>query len=667
MLDKKTFTIDEIEKLPESKLVVFIDGGIYDLTEFVNIHPGGREILEKFNRKDASKAFQLVHHSAEAIQMLPKYCMGVLAGYENQFNQTLQSTFKKDSFFANVRKKLITHEDHFHIHKILGSLVIGHFLVRIVILMVGTVIYLYSGNREIFHLNKSLDPAWLLITMALVHGALSLSSLQFFVPKKASQSKPMIHDLFRAHSITFALRAVACMLLYVLIQEDYALRNLLISLVVFSALISADVITHKLTAPGDRFDTTASMPYWFGISVKRQQVHKFLYGYAQFLATLVCMFGGYAGALYTLAPIQGAAFGMTLTRKNILSAHAHHNIYLALLFLPVPFAFFLFPIRVTVTLLVTLILFYLRTLGVNKYVLWVPGLILFNLAYVPEEYWKPFFLGCAFLSISGISINLFVLKFKKPQRVDKNNRLIERKIISEDAFEITIRTKFPMTILPGQHVLIRLSDKLERKYSPVASTYLAETDQTLLNLRIKLYEHESYQTASSYLSTCPIGTVLDCHGPIGEKFYCTNSKSIVDRIQGISVEPEKNSIYLCSAGSGITPIYQLAKAMCEARQTFSLITCDKTPEHLMMKHELIDLKKQYAECFDWISIFSQSSLGFQNANQVIQGRLDSDFIDTFVEHNNDKVVIICGPEQWQRLITTTLNKRQDTSLKQITW
>src|SRR5690606_17771921 len=142
--------------------------------------------------------------------------------------------------------------------------------------------------------------------------------------------------LFRAHSINFALRAVACMLLAVLLQEHQALRYLAISLVILLTFIIADIITAKLTDPTDRFDTTASMPYWFGVSPRRQNIHKYFYGYAQFLASFVCLTAGYAGALYTLAPIQGAAFGMTLVRKNLISPKLYHNIYFALLFLPIP-------------------------------------------------------------------------------------------------------------------------------------------------------------------------------------------------------------------------------------------------------------------------------------------------------------------------------------------
>lgn len=666
MLNKRIYSIEEIKRLPSTLIILIIDGGVYDVTEFLNSHPGGREILEKFNRKDASKAFQLTHHSKEALQMLPKYCVGVLEGYEEQFKNNYEIVSSDSSFFSNVRKKLFTHEDKFHIHKALGVLVLGHFVVRMTLLILGVVVFLLYSDRSLFLLNLQLNPAWLLITMALIHGMLSLSSLLFQVPRKASQSKPMIHGLFRAHSITFALRAVACMIIYVLFQgEEKVWGVLLISMVVLISFVIADIISKKFDDKDDRFDTTASMPYWFGVSPERHATHKFLYGFAQFLATFVCLSGGYAGTLYTLAPIQGAAFGMTLVRKGIMSARTYHNIYLISLFLPVPFAFCFFPIRVTAGLLVALFLFYLRTRGVNKYLLWLPLLLLWNIFLIPVTYRLNFSVGVATISMFLVFINLLYLKLKKEQRIDKNNRMIERKKISKDAFELIIRTKLPMTILPGQHVIIRLSDHLERKYTPIWSKYLESSDQTLLCLRIKLYESKQHQTASSYLTSCPINTVLDLHGPVGEKFYCDKNKSIVDRIHELTIEPKTTNIYLFSAGSGITPIFQLAKAICEQGDPLTLVTCDKSPEYLIMKQEISELKHQFPELLTWVSIFSHGSSDFKISDAVINKRLQPDMLDSLLNNKSNKedAVIICGPEQWQTMISKTLNK----NIKIVTW
>ena len=37
------YSLDEVKELPESLVVVIIDGGIYNVTEFIDLHPGGRK------------------------------------------------------------------------------------------------------------------------------------------------------------------------------------------------------------------------------------------------------------------------------------------------------------------------------------------------------------------------------------------------------------------------------------------------------------------------------------------------------------------------------------------------------------------------------------------------------------------------------------------------
>ncbi|PWN35291.1 putative cytochrome b5 [Meira miltonrushii] len=64
----KTFEADEVKqhKSEESAWVV-VDGGVYDVTEFLEDHPGGKKILLKNCGKDASEAFW-TYHSEKVLQ-----------------------------------------------------------------------------------------------------------------------------------------------------------------------------------------------------------------------------------------------------------------------------------------------------------------------------------------------------------------------------------------------------------------------------------------------------------------------------------------------------------------------------------------------------------------------------------------------------------------------
>jgi hypothetical protein len=51
------------------KLVIYLQGDLYDLTYFANEHPGGDAILHEYKGKDATVMFERVTHSAIALQV----------------------------------------------------------------------------------------------------------------------------------------------------------------------------------------------------------------------------------------------------------------------------------------------------------------------------------------------------------------------------------------------------------------------------------------------------------------------------------------------------------------------------------------------------------------------------------------------------------------------
>jgi fatty acid desaturase len=57
--------------LPNDRLNLFINGQWYDLTQWQNLHPGGTEILQHLNGKDATDAFYAIH-SDDAIKRLSR-------------------------------------------------------------------------------------------------------------------------------------------------------------------------------------------------------------------------------------------------------------------------------------------------------------------------------------------------------------------------------------------------------------------------------------------------------------------------------------------------------------------------------------------------------------------------------------------------------------------
>ncbi|EEQ27385.1 hypothetical protein McanMca71_005737 [Microsporum canis] len=59
----KTFTVSEVaaHKTPESGQYIIVDSGVYDITNFIDEHPGGARVLKRVIGKDASKQFWKYH------------------------------------------------------------------------------------------------------------------------------------------------------------------------------------------------------------------------------------------------------------------------------------------------------------------------------------------------------------------------------------------------------------------------------------------------------------------------------------------------------------------------------------------------------------------------------------------------------------------------------
>ncbi|XP_057980168.1 cytochrome b5-like [Malania oleifera] len=73
----KVFAFDEVEKHDDRKdCWVIIHGKVYDVSPFMNDHPGGDEVLLTATGKDATDDFEQVGHSNSARELMEKYCIG---------------------------------------------------------------------------------------------------------------------------------------------------------------------------------------------------------------------------------------------------------------------------------------------------------------------------------------------------------------------------------------------------------------------------------------------------------------------------------------------------------------------------------------------------------------------------------------------------------------
>ncbi|EDW02069.1 cytochrome b5 [Drosophila grimshawi] len=80
---EKTFTRADVAKHNTNKDTwLLIHNSIYDVTSFLNEHPGGEEVLIEQAGKDATENFEDVGHSNDAREMMKKFKIGELVESE---------------------------------------------------------------------------------------------------------------------------------------------------------------------------------------------------------------------------------------------------------------------------------------------------------------------------------------------------------------------------------------------------------------------------------------------------------------------------------------------------------------------------------------------------------------------------------------------------------
>ncbi|EPY84162.1 hypothetical protein CB1_000490012 [Camelus ferus] len=71
------YRLEEVAERNSSKEIwLVIHGRVYDVTRFLNEHPGGEEVLLEQAGADATESFEDVGHSSDAREMLKQYYIG---------------------------------------------------------------------------------------------------------------------------------------------------------------------------------------------------------------------------------------------------------------------------------------------------------------------------------------------------------------------------------------------------------------------------------------------------------------------------------------------------------------------------------------------------------------------------------------------------------------
>lgn len=105
---KKISASEVAQHISRDDLYIVIHKMVYNISSFINEHPGGEEVLFDVAGQDATDAFEDVGHSDEARDILKKLLVGELEGIikMEQPSSSENSNLSKDQF--NMKLYIIT-------------------------------------------------------------------------------------------------------------------------------------------------------------------------------------------------------------------------------------------------------------------------------------------------------------------------------------------------------------------------------------------------------------------------------------------------------------------------------------------------------------------------------------------------------------------------------
>ncbi len=200
----------------------------------------------------------------------------------------------------------------------------------------------------------------------------------------------------------------------------------------------------------------------------------------------------------------------------------------------------------------------------------------------------------------------------------------------------------------GQHLMIRLRDPATREaiirsYTPISHV----SKKGFVDVLVKIYfdtKERKGGRMSQALDALPIGHFVDFKGPIGKFEYLGNGRSMVG-----GTERHIKAFIMISGGSGITPIYQVLRAVIQEKsdQTRCIVLDgNRLLEDILCKTDLDEFgKDENGRCQLHYTLTSAP-----DDWKGLRGRIAAPLLKQHAERGafGEAMVLICGPEALEK-------------------
>ncbi|KAJ2993538.1 hypothetical protein NUW58_g1809 [Xylaria curta] len=206
--------------------------------------------------------------------------------------------------------------------------------------------------------------------------------------------------------------------------------------------------------------------------------------------------------------------------------------------------------------------------------------------------------------------------------------LVKKDLVAPNTYCLVFQLPTPESVLGlpiGQHVAITAvvdGQAVTRSYTPVSNN----ADRGTLELIIKSYPNG--KLTGGYLANLQIGDEVKFRGPKGAMRYRRGHCKRIGMLAG---------------GSGITPMYQLIRAICEDQRDtteISLIYANRTEEDILLRSELEAFARKYPGNLKLHYMLDSPPPGWKGGVGYVTKEI---MAEHFPSADADSKVMLCGP------------------------
>ncbi|KAI1735805.1 hypothetical protein F4680DRAFT_434511 [Xylaria scruposa] len=206
--------------------------------------------------------------------------------------------------------------------------------------------------------------------------------------------------------------------------------------------------------------------------------------------------------------------------------------------------------------------------------------------------------------------------------------LVRKDLVAPNTYHLVFQLPTPDTVLglpSGQHVAITAivdGQAVTRSYTPISNN----ADFGSLELIVKCYPNG--KLTGGYLANLEIGDEVKFRGPKGAMRYKRGHCKRIGMLAG---------------GSGITPMYQLIRAICEDQRDtteISLIYANRTEEDILLRSELEAFARKYPKNLKLHYMLDKPSPDWQGGVGFVTKEI---MAEHFPAADPESKIMLCGP------------------------